>query len=105
MRRNLGYKGQIAMEYAVVLIIVIGALIAMQMYLKRGVQGRYKSSIDSVGEQYDPLTTTTDITESLQGSSSTAVTVDNATVGKETLRNESSSITQTKTGTTSTYSH
>jgi hypothetical protein len=47
-------KGQSTLEYAVLIIIVIGALLTIQVYIKRGVQGRLKSATDDIGEQYSP---------------------------------------------------
>jgi uncharacterized protein (UPF0333 family) len=47
-------KGQSTLEYAVLIIIVIGALLSIQVYIKRGVQGRLKSSADDIGDQYKP---------------------------------------------------
>ncbi len=45
-------KGQSTLEYAVLVIIVIGALLSIQVYIKRGVQGRLKSAADDIGDQY-----------------------------------------------------
>lgn len=45
-------KGQSTLEYAVLIIIVIGALLSIQMYIKRGIQGRLRSSADDIGDQY-----------------------------------------------------
>jgi uncharacterized protein (UPF0333 family) len=45
-------KGQSTLEYAALFAIVVGAIIAGQVYFKRGVQGKLKSSADQVGEQY-----------------------------------------------------
>ncbi len=47
-------KGQSTMEYAVLIIIIVGALLAVQVYIKRGVQGRMKSSADDIGDQFSP---------------------------------------------------
>ena len=47
-------KGQSTLEYAILIIIVIGALLSIQIYIKRGVQGRLKSATDDIGEQYSP---------------------------------------------------
>ena len=47
-------RGQSTLEYAVLIIIVIGALLSIQIYIKRGVQGRLKSAADDIGEQYSP---------------------------------------------------
>jgi hypothetical protein len=48
--RNL--KGQSTLEYAILIIIIIAALITLQSYIKRGVQGRLASSTDSIGDQF-----------------------------------------------------
>lgn len=56
-------RGQSTAEYAIVIAIVVGALIAMQIYIKRGLQGRYHDAVkymatDSAAigntEQYEP---------------------------------------------------
>lgn len=51
-------KGQSTLEYAVLIAIVVGALITMQIYIKRGIQGRLRSSSDDIGEQFSPGRTT-----------------------------------------------
>ena len=45
-------KGQSTLEYAVLIVIVIAALLAMNQYIKRGIQGRLKSATDDVGDQF-----------------------------------------------------
>ena len=45
-------KGQSTLEYAVLVIIVIGALLSIQVYIKRGLQGRLRSAADDIGDQY-----------------------------------------------------
>ena len=45
-------KGQSTLEYAVLITIIIAALIAMNQYIKRGLQGRLKSASDDIGDQY-----------------------------------------------------
>ncbi|MBN1870027.1 MAG: hypothetical protein JW847_05575 [Candidatus Omnitrophica bacterium] len=47
-------KGQSTLEYAVLIIIIIGALLSIQVYIKRGVQGRLKSATDDIGTQFSP---------------------------------------------------
>ena len=54
MLRKLASKGQSTLEYAVLIVVIIAALIAMQVYLKRGVQGRMRESSDQIGEQFSP---------------------------------------------------
>jgi uncharacterized protein (UPF0333 family) len=45
-------RGQSTLEYAILIIIIIAALLSIQVYIKRGVQGRLKSSADDIGDQY-----------------------------------------------------
>ena len=45
-------RGQSTLEYAVLATVIIGALLTIQVYIKRGVQGRLKSAADDIGEQY-----------------------------------------------------
>jgi hypothetical protein len=45
-------KGQSTLEYAVLIIIIIGALLSIQVYIKRGIQGRLKSATDDIGDQF-----------------------------------------------------
>lgn len=49
-------KGQSILEYSVLIIVVIAALIATGNYIKRSIQGRWKSAVDDFGDQYDPRT-------------------------------------------------
>ncbi|MBF0571201.1 MAG: hypothetical protein HQL12_04955 [Candidatus Omnitrophica bacterium] len=45
-------RGQSTLEYAVLVVVIIGALLSIQVYLKRGIQGRLRSSADDIGDQY-----------------------------------------------------
>ena len=45
-------RAQSTLEYAVLVIVIIGALLSIQNYIKRGVQGRLKSAADDIGDQY-----------------------------------------------------
>jgi uncharacterized protein (UPF0333 family) len=65
-------KGQSTLEYAALFAVVVGAIIAGQVYFKRGVQGKLKSSADEMGEQYSFGATGT-ITQNMT-STSTEVT-------------------------------
>jgi uncharacterized protein (UPF0333 family) len=47
-------KGQSTLEYAILIVIIIGALLSIQVYIKRGVQGRLKSAADDIGVQFSP---------------------------------------------------
>jgi Flp pilus assembly pilin Flp len=45
-------RGQSTLEYAVLIVVIIGALLTIQVYIKRGVQGRLRSAADDIGDQY-----------------------------------------------------
>lgn len=45
-------KAQSSLEYAILIIIVLGALLSIQLYIRRGIQGRLRSATDDIGEQY-----------------------------------------------------
>ena len=47
-------RGQSTLEYAIIVSVVIGGLLVMQHYIKRGYQGKLKSASDDMGEQFDP---------------------------------------------------
>ncbi len=47
-------KGQSTVEYAMIIAIIVGGLLLMQHYVRRGLAGRYRSSSDDLGEQFDP---------------------------------------------------
>jgi len=50
-------KSQGILGYAFLIAIVVAALIAMSVYIKRRIQGGYKKSVDAFGqgEQYEPF--------------------------------------------------
>jgi uncharacterized protein (UPF0333 family) len=51
-------KAQTTLEYAILIGVIVAGLIAMQIYLKRGWQGKLRDSADSMGEQFSPGHTT-----------------------------------------------
>lgn len=48
-------KGQSTLEFAILIGAVVAGLIALQIYMKRGVSGKLKSGVDEIGSQYDPV--------------------------------------------------
>lgn len=58
-------RGQSTLEYAILVVVVIMALVGIQAYLKRGLQGRMRDSADQIGDQFSAdyssynITTTT----------------------------------------------
>lgn len=71
----LNKKAQSTLEYAVIIAVVVAALIAMQAYLKRGLQGKIKQSSDDIGEQFSPGQTTANTSITSNVSSTEKVTV------------------------------
>lgn len=61
-------KGQSILEYAMIIAVVVAALLAINAYMKRGIQGKLRESIDSVGEQYEAGNTTSNYTTQQVGS-------------------------------------
>ena len=94
---------QSTLEYAVLGVIIIGALIAMKTYLGQSIQGKMKDSSDSISaEQFNPDTTiynkttftsgkTFDVlhdgmtTSTIVGEEITNVDVNSYTPGKSTI--------------------
>lgn len=95
-------KGQTAIEYVVLIIIVIGSFIAIQNYVKRGVQGRWRDAVDGLGDQYDPRYANTSIRHTLISTTNTQIlAVDDVDgSGYWTQRTDDSTMTESKTGST-----
>ncbi|MDP3732182.1 MAG: hypothetical protein Q8R31_04035 [Candidatus Omnitrophota bacterium] len=45
-------RGQSTLEYALIIAVVVGALLAMQVYMRRSLQGKLRESTDEMGGQY-----------------------------------------------------
>ncbi len=91
-------QGQVTVEYAVMMIILIGALLSISSYFKRGVQGRWKETIDDMGDQYDPLYTNGSIRHEILANTVTIITTINANGGFWTMRDDVSNSVEKKTG-------
>jgi len=79
------------LEYAILIAVVISGLIIMQGYIKRGVQGRFRSSTDDIGEQYSPGQVTSAFTSTTRRQTT-------ETVSGGTTRTDVSAQTQHRTG-------
>lgn len=55
-------KGQMSLEYAMLIACIVAGLIVMQAYIRRSISGRLKESSDQIGEQYEPGATSGSIT-------------------------------------------
>lgn len=101
---RLNKKGQSIIEYAVLIIIVMIVFFVMRNYISRGMQGRWKSSIDDVGEQYDPRDTNAYLVHTYESMSNSQVyTVPGEVQGKIgfwTNRVDQQMSTETKRGVT-----
>ena len=58
----MSLRAQSTLEYAVLIACVVAAVIAMQFYIKRGIQGKLRQSSDEIGEQYVPRSADSNIT-------------------------------------------
>ena len=88
----LNKRGQSTLEYGVIVAVIVAALLAMQFYLKRGVQGKLKQAADDTGEQYTPLNTTSNIT-----TTSTVNSTETVVGGSNPTTTTASDQTQTRT--------
>ncbi|MDP8213461.1 MAG: hypothetical protein P9X22_09295 [Candidatus Zapsychrus exili] len=98
-------KGQSSLEYATLIIVVIGVLLTMGVYFKRGIQGRWKASADGLGEQYDPRYTISNTVHTIESNTETSlfiVPVDplNPNDTFATHRVDTTSATETRVGNT-----
>lgn len=57
-------RGQSTVELAVLFAVITGAVLAMQIYVKRGAMGRMREATDQTGEQFSPLNTVSEYTTS-----------------------------------------
>jgi uncharacterized protein (UPF0333 family) len=81
---HLKKRGQSTLEYAVIIAVIVGALIAMQVYVKRGIQGRLRTAADDIGESFSPghttinttTTTTSNSTERTRPGNNSTTTTD-----------------------------
>jgi hypothetical protein len=100
----LNRKGQSTVEYAVLIIIVVGVFLAMQQYIKRGFQGRMHAAADDLGEQYDPRLVNSIMTYNVTANSESAVKVTPAKVdgfeGSYTTREDKTHSIERRTGKT-----
>ena len=97
-------KGQSTAEYAIVIGLVIAAAVAMQVYVKRSIQGKMKDAVDTnpdnaaflVTKQYEPLYRTDEGLTTDRQTSETATT----NAGGNVIRAITDEDVSTRTGTT-----
>lgn len=66
-------KAQAILEYSVLIACFIAALVVMQIYVKRGIQGRLKAVAADLGKQYAPKNTESDLTLTIDSKTTTEV--------------------------------
>ena len=92
-------SGQSTIEFTVLLMIVIGALLAGQVYFKRGVQGRWKSAVDELSvELYDPLLTDSDIVHRTASNAVVEIATVQGMDGYWTIRQDHTNSLDTRSG-------
>jgi hypothetical protein len=69
------------LEYTVFIVCLILALLAMQSYIKRGIQGKLRESADQIGAQYEPTKTSSDFNIT---SASNITTISTVEINEET---------------------
>ncbi|HLF66529.1 MAG TPA: class III signal peptide-containing protein [Gammaproteobacteria bacterium] len=91
-------KGQTTLEYLILLTVIIGAFLAVGNYVKRGIQGRWKSAIDDMGEQYDPRVANAFVRHTMSAQQNTVILSINAVEGTWTSRTDSGNTVDSKGG-------
>ncbi len=84
-------RAQSTLEYALIAAVVAGGLIAMQVYIKRGLQGKLKSASDELGEQYSPGNTTGQTDINVTTTSSETLSSGVTTSSSQTTQNRQTS--------------
>ncbi|MCX5701732.1 MAG: hypothetical protein NTW64_01975 [Candidatus Omnitrophica bacterium] len=65
---NKDYKirrAQSTVEYAMMIACLVAALVGMQMYVKRSLQGRFKNAADEIGDQYSAIASRSSLTQTI----------------------------------------
>lgn len=68
-------KAQGILEYAVFIAVIVAALVGMQIYIKRGMQGRLRQAADEMGQQYSPKNTVGNAVVTSDSNSTTQVNI------------------------------
>ena len=84
------HTGQTTLEYAVVIVVIVAALLAMALYMKRGTMGKLRDSTDSLGGQFSPLNFKSSITVSSSGATSETSKADGEMVTTNTAESRNS---------------
>ncbi len=88
--------GQTLIEFVVLFIVLVAAFLTMQKYIQRGVQGKWKETVDGMGKQYDPAGNIT-MTSSMSTNAETIVNVLAQPGGLTTWRTDIMNMIEDKT--------
>jgi len=92
-------KAQGTLEFAVLIVALVAALLAMQIYIKRAIQGKLRQTADDMGAQYAPKCTTSNIVIQQDSDiNTTTETVEDNGTYKTTTRTNITSQTDTRSG-------
>lgn len=91
-------RGQSTLEYSILIIVVLGAFLGISNYFKRGIQGRWKASVDDLGDQYDPRLANSSVRHVLVSNTETIVATFNVVGGVWTTRIDITNAIETKQG-------
>lgn len=80
-------SAQSTLEYALIVAVVVGGLIGMQVYIKRGLQGKLKSASDEIGDQYSPGNTTSQTNVAVTTTSNESLSGGITTSSSQTTQN------------------
>ncbi|MBU0468629.1 MAG: hypothetical protein KKF78_06545 [Candidatus Omnitrophica bacterium] len=91
-------KGQTSMEFLVLMTVILAAFLSIGNYFKRGLQGRWKTAVDELGEQYDPRTGNTMVVHRIVSNTDTQIISLNTSEGWWTSRRDMTNVVETKSG-------
>jgi len=89
-------KGQTLLEFVVLFIVIVAALVSMRAYIQGSFQGKWKETIDGMGKQYDPQGEL-HVVQSMTSNTSTTMSVDTSNAeGYTTSRVDITNTDETK---------
>jgi Flp pilus assembly pilin Flp len=92
-------KAQTSLEYVVLVTVLLAALISVGVYFKRALQGRWKTTVDDLGDQYDPRAGEAFIEHKLlMNSDTTILAINETTTGWWTSKEDVSNMIETREG-------
>lgn len=93
-------SAQSTFEFTILTVVVLGAMLTMSVYFKRGLQGKWRTSTDDIGEQYDPNATNGTIVYRLNSETEIRIITVPAGSGIWTMREDNTNMIETRSGTT-----